>query len=175
MRKVRVVSKKYNGRLRDEYETYLYAETGDTITLFSPPGGKYWDHRKMAWFEAEDGLIEIYFKHRLYNVWHICEQVSHTNLIDVNIAMPATFRTTDIEWIDLDLDYRVHLDNPVVRLDQAEFEENVQLMGYPPDLVEHAHAACREVEAGLASRTYPFDYEQQLELYQRLKADLLSE
>jgi len=174
MRKVMVVSKKYDGSRRDEYETHLYAETDETITLFSLPGLKYWDHRKGAWFEAPDGLIEIYFKHKWYNVWHICEQVSHINLIYVNISMPRTIQATGIEWIDLDLDYRVHLNNSVERLDQAEFDQNVQLMRYPPDLVGQAQIACQEVEAGLISRAYPFDYERQVELYHQIKADLLA-
>lgn len=175
MRKVRVVSKKYDGSCRDEYETYLYAETDETITLFSLPGLKYLDHRKAAWFEAQDGMIEIYFKHKWYNVWHICDQVSHTNLIYVNITMPTTIHAAGIEWIDLDLDYRVHLNNSVEQLDQAEFEQNVQWMGYPADLIEQARTACQEVEAGLSSRAYPFDYERQIELYQQIKADLLAE
>ncbi|MFN2236988.1 MAG: DUF402 domain-containing protein [Anaerolineales bacterium] len=174
MRKVKVLSKKYDGSLRDEYQTYLYAETDETITLFSLPGLKYWDHRKAAWFTAQDGLIEIYFKHRWYNVWHICEQVSHTNRIYVNICMPATRHATVIEWIDLDLDYRVHLNNSVERLDQAEFEQNIQLMGYPPDLIVQAQIACREVEDGLISQVYPFDYEKQVQLYHQIKADLLA-
>jgi protein associated with RNAse G/E len=174
VRKVKVVSKKYDGSLRDEYQIYLYAETDETITLFSPPGLKYRDHRKAAWFEAQDGLVEIYFKHKWYNVWHICEQVSHTNLIYVNISMPTTFFATGIKWIDLDLDYRVHLNHSVERLDQAEFEQNAQSMRYPPDLILQAHIACQEVEAGLVSRVYPFDYEQQVELYHQIKADLLT-
>jgi protein associated with RNAse G/E len=172
MRKVRVISKKYNGALRDEYETYLYAETDETITLFSPPGLKYWDHRQAAWFEAPDGLLEIYFKHKWYNVWHICEQVSHINLIYINITMPTTVQATGIVWTDLDLDYRVHLDHSVERLDQVEFEQNVHLMAYPPDLIEQVQLACQEVEAGLATQTYPFDYERQVERYHQIKAGL---
>ena len=174
MRKVRVVSKKYDRSLRDEYETYLYAETDETITLFSLPGLRYWDHRKAAWFAAQDGLIEIYFKHKWYNVWHICEQISRTNLIYVNITMPTTFNTAGIEWIDLDLDYRVHLNNSVERLDQAEFEQNVQRMGYPHDLIVQTQIACQEVEAGLISRVFPFDYERQVDLYHQIKVDLLA-
>jgi protein associated with RNAse G/E len=172
MRRVRVLSKKYDGSLRDEYATYLQSETDETITLFSVPGLKYWDHRKAAWFEAQDGLIEIYFKHKWYNVWHVCEQVSNTNLIYTNIALPATFQAQQLEWTDLDLDYRVHLDNSIERLDQADFEHNTQHLRYPPEVIEQAWAACREVEAGLAHGTFPFDYDQQVELYHRLKAEL---
>jgi protein associated with RNAse G/E len=172
MRKVMVVSSKYDGTLRDEYETYLYEETDETITLFSPPGLKYWDHRKLAWLEAPDGLIEIYFKHMWFNVWHICEQIRHAELMYVNITMPATFHRSQIEWVDLDLDYRVHPDNRIERLDQDEFDENSRRMSYPPDVLEQVRRACREVEAGLDSRAYPFDHDQQVELYQRLKTGL---
>jgi uncharacterized protein len=167
-----VLSRKYDGSLRDEYETHLYAETNESITLFSPPGVKYRDHRKSAWFEAPDGLIEIYFKNRWYNVWHICEQVSGTNLIYINICMPAVMKSTGIVWVDLDLDYRVHLDLSVEKLDQEEFEQNTLKMEYPPSLIEKAYLACKEVEAGLTSRAYPFDHERQVELYRRIKNGL---
>jgi len=132
MRKVRAVSKKYYGSLRDEYETYLYSESDKTIILFSHPGLSYWVHRKGARFEGPGGLLEIYFKHRWYNVWHIAEQISYLNLIYVNIALPATLQANVVEWTDLDLKYRVHPDHSVERLDQAEFEQNVQRMDTRP-------------------------------------------
>lgn len=172
MQKVKIVSRKYDGSLRDEYETSLVAETDETITLFSEPGIPYWHGRKAAWFESPDGLIEIYFKRRWYNVWHICEQNSNVNLIYVNIAMPATLQAGMLEWTDLDIDYRVNLDNSVERLDEDEFEQNIQGTGCPPDLIAQVHAACQDVEALLATRTYPFDHPRQVELYRRIKEGL---
>jgi uncharacterized protein len=172
MEKVKVISKKYDGSLRDEYESRLYAESDETIILFSEPGQRYFDHRKAGWFEGQDGLLEIYFKRRWYNVWHIAEQLSNINIIYVNIAMPATFNEKVLEWTDLDLDYRVYLDNSVERLDQDEYEWNARRMGYPRDLIEQVEAACREVETGLASRIFPFDYGQQVELYRLIKSGL---
>jgi protein associated with RNAse G/E len=56
-------------------------------------------------------------------------------------------------------------------LDQAEFEQNVQRLGYPPDLIEQVRVACQEVETGLAWRMFPFDYERQVELYWRIKTE----
>jgi len=170
MRKVKVVSKKYDGSLRDEYETYLYAETDETITLFSPPGLPYLDHRKGGWFVGQDGLLEIYCKHQWYNLWHIGEQVSNINLVYINLAMPATFQGATLEWIDLDLDYRVHLDHSVELLDQADFDQNAHRLHYPPRLIEQVYATCRTIEAGLANHTFPFDHERQVELYQWIKA-----
>jgi protein associated with RNAse G/E len=131
MRKIEVISRKYDGTLRDTYQSDLYAETDESLTLFSLPGNAFWHPRKSAWLKAPDGLIEIYFKHKWYNIWHICEQMSGLNRIYVNIAMPVTFRSSKLEWIDLDLDYRLHLDDSIEQLDQAEFEQNVQRMNYP--------------------------------------------
>jgi protein associated with RNAse G/E len=88
------------------------------------------------------------------------------------IVIDEWLKATGIAWTDLDLDYRVHLDHSVEQLDQAEFEQNVRLMGYPPDLIEQVQLACQEVEAGLANRTYPFDYERQVQRYRQIKADL---
>jgi len=44
------------------------------------------------------------------------------NLMYVNIALPVTLQDGVLEWTDLDLDYRVHMDGTVERLDQDEFE-----------------------------------------------------
>ncbi len=170
MKKVQVVSRKYDGSLRDAYETCLYAETAESVTLFSLPGGKAWDYRKQAWVTAADGLLEIYFKDRWYNVWHICEQVSGANLIYVNVAMPASITPTTLTWIDLDLDYRLHLDGSVEQVDQADFQQNAQQMGYPTSVISQVEAACREVEAGLVSQRYPFDHARQVALYRQIKA-----
>jgi protein associated with RNAse G/E len=170
MQRVRVLSKKYNGSLRDVYETCLVHEDEEVITLFSVPGIQYWDYRKAGWFEAQDGLIELYFKHKWYHIWHICEQVSNTNRMYIHIAMPARLQAQQLEWVDLDLDYRVHLDGSVERLDQAEFELNIMRMGYPPQLIEQVEASCREVETGLALGEFPFDHEWQMVYYQQLKA-----
>jgi protein associated with RNAse G/E len=92
----------------------------------------------------------------------------------VNIAMPATLLATGVEWVDLDLDYRVHLDSSVERLNQLEFEQNAQRMKYPLDVIEQTQIACQEVEMGLTSRDYPFDYDQQVERYLQIKAHLLA-
>ncbi len=172
MQNIRVVSRKYDGTLRDCYEAYLYAETDERVQLFSLPGLPYWHARRQAWLEAPDGLLEIFLKRKWYNVVHITEQISNTNLMYINIALPPTLQGGVLEWTDLDLDYRVHMDNSVERLDQDEFDENAQRMGYPADLVAQAYAACREVEAGLAQRAFPFDYERAVEVYLRARGRL---
>ena len=79
MQPIRIVSRKYDGRLRDEYEALLYAEDDERLVVYAPVGTLSYDRRAQTWVPAPDGLLEIYFKTRWYNVWHICEQTSNIN------------------------------------------------------------------------------------------------
>jgi uncharacterized protein len=169
-RRVRVVSKKYDGSLRDEYETQVIEASDETITCFSAPGTPYLDHRVGAWQTAPDGLLELYFPHRWYNVWHICEQMSGLNLMYVNLSTPAVLQDEWLEWVDLDLDYRVHLDGSVERLDEEEFQDNARRFGYPAEVIAQVHAACREIERLLVARAFPFDHESQVARYHELRS-----
>jgi uncharacterized protein len=172
MKQIRVISKKYDGSLRDEYTGFLVAETSEVIILISLPGSSSYDYRKNAPLATPDGLIEIYFKKRWYDVWHICEQVSNLNVMYINVSLPATLKGDILEWVDLDLDYRVHMDKRVERLDQDEFKENSQRMHYPEHLIEKALSACQDIEKGLNSGMFPFNHQEQVEFYQRLKSSL---
>jgi protein associated with RNAse G/E len=175
MRRIRVVKKKYDGTLCDEHEAYVCEVTDEHITLFSRPGIRYWLYRKATWLQTPDGLLEIYLKRKWYNIWHIAVQNSYTNLMYVNIAMPAVLDGDKLEWVDLELDYRIHLDGSIQLMDEDEFDQNQQRYKYPPELIEQVHAACREVEHGLKQKKFPFDYEQQVKRYNQVKGDLSPE
>ena len=170
MKKIKIVSRKYDGSFRDEYEAFLYAENEERLVVYTPPGTMDYDYRKQAWFTAPDGLLELYFKARWYNVRHICEQNSHFNQIYTHLSMPATVTATGIEWVDLDLDYRVHLDGRMVRLDEQEYSEHRATMGYLAVVHEQVQAACSAVEALYQRRAYPFNYAEQVALYQQIRA-----
>jgi len=64
MQKIRMTSRKYDGRLRDEYEAFLYAEDQERLVVYAPVGTMSYDRHQQAWVAAPDGLLEIYFKHR---------------------------------------------------------------------------------------------------------------
>jgi protein associated with RNAse G/E len=170
-----VVSKKYDGSLRDVYEAYLVNATTEIVTLLSEPGTISWSPQKQLREEAPDGLIEIYFTRSWFNVWHICEQSSGWNKSYINIATPATFFDDRLEWVDLDIDYRLHLDDSVEKLDVEEFDENRELMGYPDDLVDKVQSTRRKVEAGLAAKVFPFDHDAQVERYYHIKRTVLTD
>ena len=169
MRKIKIVSRKYDGSLRDEHEAFLYAEDEEKLVVYAPVGTPDYDHRKQVRSAAPDGLLELYFKARWYTVWHICEQNSNVNQIYAHISMPATVTATGIEWIDLDLDYRVYLDGRLERLDEQEYREHRATMGYPAAVHDQVQAACVEIEALYPQQAYPFNYAEQVMLYQQIK------
>ena len=170
MQRIRIISRKYDGRLRDEYEAFLCAEDDERLVVYAPAGTLSYDRRKQAWVAAPDGLLEIYFKTRWYNVWHICEQTSRINQIYSNLSRPAVRTDTGIEWIDLDLDYRVHLDGRLEQLDLDEYHAQIASMVYPPEVQAQVQAACTEIEALYHQRADPFNHTAQLALYQQIKA-----
>jgi len=170
MRTIRIVSRKYDGRLRDDYEAFLYAEDDERLVVYAAVGTISYDHRTQAWVAAPDGLLEIYFKARWYCVWHICEQSSNINQMYINLSMPARLTAAGIEWVDLDLDYRVHLDGRMERLDEDEYRAHIASMGYPPEVQTQVQAACAEIESLYHQRADPFNHAEQVALDQQIKA-----
>jgi protein associated with RNAse G/E len=171
MKKINVSSRKYDGRPRDQYEAFLYAENEAGFVVYTPPGTRDYDYRKRVWSAAPDGLVELYFKARWYTVCHICEQNSRVNQIYTHLSLPAVMTATGLEWVDLDLDYRVHLDGRLERLDEEEYQAHLVSMHYPADLQEQVQAACTEIEALYQQRVYPFNHAEQVALYRQIQLD----
>jgi protein associated with RNAse G/E len=170
LRTITIVSRKYDRSLRDEYTAFLYAEDVERLVVYAPAGTPNYDHRKQAWAASPDGLLEIYFKARWYNVWHICEQTSNVNQMYINLSTPVTITAAGIEWTDLDLDYRAHLDGRLERLDEEEYREHAISMGYSDAMQAQVQAAGAEIEALYRQRVDPFNHPEQVALYQQIKA-----
>ncbi len=170
MRKICITSRKYDGKLRDEYEAFLYAEDHERLVVYAPVGTMSFNRRTQAWVPAPDGLLEIYFKARWYNVWHICEQRSNINQMYCNLSMPAVRTAEGIEWVDLDLDYRIHLDGRLEQLDAEEYRAHIASMDYPAEVQMQVQAACAEIECLYQQRADPFNHAEQVALCQQIKA-----
>jgi len=170
MRTISIISRKYDGSLRDEYAAFLYAEDAERLVVYVPAGTPSYDHRRQAWSDAPDGLLELYFKTRWYSIWHICEQTSNVNQMYIHLSMPATVTASGIAWVDLDLDYRVHLDGRLERLDEDEYREHMSSMSYPANVQAQVLAACVEIEAAYHAQADPFNHAAQVGLYRQIKA-----
>ena len=159
---ISVVSTKYDGTPRDSYEAQLLDHHGSMLRLKVPAGTPTWVEKHGRTELSEDNIIEIYFMDRWYNVWHMREHTTYPNLWYSNVAMPAIFDGTNLQWVDLDIDIRCYLDGSLRVLDLDEFEQNRIEMGYPIEVVEHALAARDEVLQLGSVGTFPFNYETQI-------------
>ena len=97
-------------------------------------------------------------------------QISNINQIYSNLALPAVRTAEGIEWIDLDLDYRVHMDGRIERRDEDEYRAHIISMGYSAEVQAHVQAACAEIETLYHQRADPFNYAEQVARYHRIKA-----
>ena len=88
----------------------------------------------------------------------------------INLAVPAVRTAEGIEWVDLDLDYRVHLDGRLERLDEDEDRGHIASMGYSAGIQAQVRAACAEIELLYHQWADPFDHAAQVALYQQIKA-----
>ena len=171
MKKIWVTSKKYDHALRDQATVYLVSADEAAITLFIPPGTPYYYGKRATWLTTTDGLLQIFPAQKWYNVLHICEQKSGLNTMYAHVAMPPTLRDDSLEWIDLDLDYRVHIDGTAVLLDEEDFALNQTRLHYPESVISAAEAACREIKALHTQQRFPFNYQTQVAHYQEIIRD----
>ena len=159
---IRVTSTKYDGSLRDFYDAELLYVDESAVRIKVPSGTPIWVEKHGKTELSEDNAIEIYFTDRWYNVWHFREHTTNPNSWYSNVAMPARFDGTTLQWVDLDIDIRCYADGSLRVFDQDEFEQNRVEMGYPTEVVKRAVAARNEVLQLGKVGIFPFNYETQI-------------
>ena len=158
---IKVISRKYDGTLRETYTGRLLEQVGPMIRLQVSAGTPIYRGTDRPAVSADNG-IEIYFTDRWYNVWHFLEHGINKYLWYSNIATPAKFDGTTLQWIDLDIDVCCHMDGSIQSLDFDEFQENRLKMVCPENLVEQALAAHDEVIQLAKTGAFPFNRNTQL-------------
>ena len=161
IRPIQIVSKKYDGTLRERYVGHLLEQVGSLIRVQVFAGTPIYrgiDRTRSLTYNA----IEIYFTDCWYNVWHFPTHGIDRYLWYANIAMPARLDGSILQWIDLDIDVCCHMDGSIETLDYDEFLENRSTMHYPKDIVERALAAHDEVIHLAKSSVFPFNRTAQL-------------
>lgn len=97
------------------------------------PDGQGW----LATFHAPGGQVQVY----------------------VDMATPAIWHGSVVRAVDLDLDVIRQLDDSVFIDDEDEFAEHRVSLGYPPEIVSLAEAACADVAGMMRTWEPPFDKE----------------
>ncbi len=167
---MRIVSRKYNGRLRSSSEQAHVLRTDRSIEVFSAPGSPFFYHAANEERYNENGLIELFLPGEWYNVMHIFEHKNHQCAMYINLAMPPEVTAEKLSWIDMDLDYRVGLDGGIELVDEDEFNANAVAWDYPEALKQRVREEAKKLPALIEAGNFPFNYEAQLARYNAWKA-----
>jgi uncharacterized protein len=102
---------------------------------------------------------EYYWLDRWYNVFRFHEPDGQLRNYYCNVNVPPTFTDGVLEYVDLDIDIIVWKNWSREVLDLDEFEENADKFGYPESIRTQVDKTLSELNAIIAARRFPFDYD----------------
>jgi protein associated with RNAse G/E len=155
---VRVVVRKYDGRLHWHHDTRRLGTDEHGTWLGCPAGTVY--------YRGADGPIYTSAEARVLliprNAWWTALYCATPAECEVycDITTPATWRSpVEVTMVDLDLDvWRTRPNGDVELLDQDEFAERRRRYGYPPEIVSRAEATADWLLSAVADQVAPFGY-----------------
>ena len=103
-----------------------------------------------------DSLV-YFWRDRWYNVFRLSRPGCSLALWYCNVTTPPRFGGGQLNYVDLDLDVRVHPDGASELLDADEFAEHQVKYRYPADVIERARDAADQVLGLARARGFPFN------------------
>ena len=155
-RRIHVCSTKYDGSPHWEFDSWFVEEkrpllitlnfAGQELQTWNGPWTNPYDSRNHFWSD------------RWYNVIR-CDLPKAGGLHQwyCNITTPAQFDGEHVRYVDLDLDVIVPAEGEPQVVDEEEFRENAERMGYAQDVVEQARRAVDELLTLARKGDFPFE------------------
>ena len=154
-RAVHVRSTKFDGSPHWEFESWFVREEGPLVVTFDFFGTVFqtW---KGPW-EGTHHTHNYFWTDRWYNVMRLVLPDGTFDGWYCNATTPAEFDGENVRYIDLDLDVLVPARGEPRVVDEDEFLEHSERMGYPRDVIEHARDAVDELLRLAAAGEPPFE------------------
>ncbi|HEV7701592.1 MAG TPA: DUF402 domain-containing protein [Pyrinomonadaceae bacterium] len=152
---VTVNARKYDGKIRRSWLGSLVSAKDGLVTLLARFSE---DMQSKDLGVIREGTISLehFWTDRWYNVFHFREPDGSDKAFYANVAMPATFATNCINYIDLDIDVVLWPDGRIDVLDRDDFEKNSLKYAYPDDVKKAAETALSDLLALIERREFPF-------------------
>ena len=141
---VTINSRKYDGTIRRSWQCRLVGSNDSPLFLVGVFDDEV-NHAALGVIGRDTISYEYYWTDRWYNVFRFHEPDGELRNFYCNISMPPTFANGVLDYVDLDVDVLVWPDMTYTLLDEAEFEENAEKLGYPPWLKEKARKSLVEL------------------------------
>ncbi len=154
-RTIHVRSTKYDGSPHWEFDSWLVLEEGPLLVTVNFAGQELqtWNGPWTTPYHTRNH----FWSDRWYNVMRLERPQGGLEGWYCNVTTPIQFDGEDVRYVDLDLDVRVPAQGEPEVLDEEEFLENSQRMGYPPEVVEQARRALDELVRLARTGQPPFD------------------
>jgi len=153
---ITVNARKYDGRIRRTWVGGLVSANDELVTLLAHFSDTH-EHNDLGTIHAGTVSFEYFWLDRWYNVFHFREPDGDAKAIYANIAMPATFDGSVINYIDLDIDVIKWPDGRVDVLDRDDFEVNSVKYGYTDEVKNNVEKALTDLLAVIERREFPFN------------------
>ena len=154
-RRIHVCSTKYDGSPHWEFDSWLVLEdgpllitsnfAGQELQTWNGPWTTPYDTRNHFWSDRWYNVMRLELPHGGFDGWYC------------NVTTPAEYDGENLHYVDLDLDVRVSAQGVPEVLDEDEFLENSERMGYPPNVIQEARRAVDELLALVRTGQPPFD------------------
>lgn len=152
---IEVASTKFDGSMHYRYTMTVVADAGAHLRVWAPAGTPMHSYR--GDFLATRHFLMLHYADRNWNLEVMWEPDWTPNKHYVNIALPSSWHDGTLRFVDLDLDLVIWPDGTVRLLDEDEFTEHSEQLGYPDWLVERAWSAVDEVRGLISLGGPPFD------------------
>lgn len=153
---VTVNARKYDGKIRRSWLASLVSADGSRVTLLAHFSESH-SHNDLGMIHAGTVSLEHFWVDRWYNVFQFREPDGSPKAIYANIAMPATFAGSTLDYVDLDIDVIQWPDGRVDVLDREDFEENSVKYGYADEVKSSAEIALTELLGIIERGEFPFN------------------
>ena len=149
----RVESRSFDGRVSWQWEAEFVGKAPSLLVLHSSAGDPVSFEERVHPWPAD--TLQYYWSDRWYNI-RAALRDGEPYFYSCNVAMPATFTDGHVTYIDLDLELAV-TDGLSARLEgEEDFRRNTAAMAYPPDVVQRAQDAVRELQSLVRAGRPPF-------------------
>ncbi|MGH8903982.1 MAG: DUF402 domain-containing protein [Egibacteraceae bacterium] len=155
---MRVHSTKFDGSLHYRYDVELVAWWPGVLALYRAAGTPLDSYRGTS--AARVHTLELHWADRWHNLAVSWDRHWRPREHYVNVATPSVWDSDSgiVRFVDLDLDVIWDAASDAILLDDVEeFDEHQVSYGYPPDLVDRAWEAVRDVHDLFRGAVPPFD------------------
>ena len=150
---VRVVFRKWDGRLHWHFWLRLLGEDDHGVWLAGPPGTVLQRGGEAAKHETDGFVMLVPRADSWTAIWNVDDDPE----VYVDVTTLPEWSRDSVAAVDLDLDVVRYRDGTVALLDEDEFEEHRLVFGYPPTVADAAVATAHSLLDAVAHRVEPFD------------------